>query len=235
MKKVLLLLLVLILLFSVVAGLSVSPVDPISVASGRIHILVNNLGAPSKECAYFARDTILASKPIAEFTDTLGTEQVCVLMGNSISNDGRFEVLLEGKSIRYSDPDGDSFSLWTLCSRGNELAEDLEDTGLNDEVDYAKCSTEFREFMGTTQRTCVVAISETEDNCYPYYGPSFASSIPQLFFLFLALIVSPLQFIFGLFLLYKRKIRNGVIAIVLSIFIFLISISLAVLFTPLYF
>ncbi|MFH1587116.1 MAG: hypothetical protein ABID38_04625 [Candidatus Diapherotrites archaeon] len=148
---------ILMILFSILGGLDFFVTkDPMDEAQKNVKKLVNELGIPKKiGKVTFQPETILAAKPIAEGTQELSSDQVCVQVGPPYDEDARFEVL--PRSIRYTGSTTQATGLWIICSRGKEIAQDIEDNGLTDELDPDDCPDFDDE---SSARFCIVSITE---------------------------------------------------------------------------
>ncbi len=148
---------ILMILFSILGGLDFFVTkDPMDEASKNVKKLVNELGIPKKiGKVTFQPESILAAKPIAEGTQELSSDQICVQIGDY--DDDRFDVVTDGRSIRYTGSTTQATGLWIICSRGKEIEQDIEDNGLEDELDPSDCPS-FDD--DSSARFCIVSITE---------------------------------------------------------------------------
>ncbi|MFH1587117.1 MAG: hypothetical protein ABID38_04630 [Candidatus Diapherotrites archaeon] len=135
--------------------------DPSQKIIENLKSIIDSPGTPKKiDSVKFQTDTTIVSKTLAEATDTLGASQVCLVVGETATNKERFDVVTKGKVIRYSGNLEQSEGILLLCSRANELNEDLEDLDIDSVLDTSECSSEFINIIdrGTSERVCIIGI-----------------------------------------------------------------------------
>ncbi len=142
--------------------------NPMDEAKKNVRNLVNDLGVPKKiGQVTFKSDAILAAKPIAEGTRELSSDQVCVLIGNSLENNNNFqyEGIFKGSVIAYKEKLTQHASLWMLCSRANEIRDDISDNGLDLELNIDDCEGGFKDLINenSSSRVCVVGVAEESE------------------------------------------------------------------------
>jgi len=155
---------ILMILMAILNALNIFVVnDPLDTATKNITGLTSMMGAPRQiDLVTFTPNYLFPAKTIAESTDQLGQDQVCVVIGNSLENDDRFRYSgsTDGRVINYKGNTDQAASLWLMCSRANEIEDDLSDTGLDEELDIDACEGDFADYIGeSATRLCIVGVS----------------------------------------------------------------------------
>jgi len=233
MKKVLIAFILIIFLTACIADPSLSRVDPMDKARRALPNLIDTPGSPQKTCANFLPDSIIASKPIVEAMEQLGSDQACVLIGESLADDARFDVITNGKAIRYTGNLEQSAKMWLICDRGEYLATDLEDLGLDTEFNINNCGDDFLSYASSPSRICLIGISEEDEDTYCSGGMPTISPLRGLIVMVLLFLVFPALLILGFVLGRKEKYRLIGIAIQIIAIILFLFLLLSILGTPL--
>jgi len=104
------------------------------------------------ESVVFKQEEALNAKAIAEKTNVLSPDQVCVSVGE-LSDDPNFVDKGDGTLITYTGRGSKTTKLSVMCDAGNALSEDLGSYSL-DQGWVSACSA----CTGGTQTCCLVAI-----------------------------------------------------------------------------
>jgi len=139
-------------LLSIMGGLVLPGSEPGPEITRVVKSLMNAPGQPGKtNPVTFKQDTAITSAAVAEGTGALGSNQVCFSTGD-FEEEKSFEVLGEGRILKYNKPADFIARAQVICSTGTELQ------GWVDDLGYTEWETEFcSDCMELTDTCCIVA------------------------------------------------------------------------------
>lgn len=220
-----------VLVLLIISGYGWSIMDPIEQATKNVFglIWVGTLGEPEIIEVEFSPNYIFAAKVIADSTDKLGKDQLCVLIGASKKNDDRFEYRADrtGLVIDYKGNTVERVSLFLMCSEANKLNQDLIDNEFDNEINTGECAAEFNEYLvsGNSTEVCVAAIL---DESYGGHSPSPLPSLTDLFIGFINWIFLPASFIYGAI---KKDRKKGIVIMILAAILFILMTFFSLYFS----
>jgi len=123
---------ILVILLQVIGNLPIlTSQEPNEVAAGKVQSQINLVGSPSYSDATFSNGLALTSRTIADKSNVLTSDSVCVGVSPSIGNTDDFDPPGSGggagQIVQYKGTFNQLVRLLVICDRGNELEDVLND------------------------------------------------------------------------------------------------------------